>query len=303
MEGRLTAWTIGLLLFMAEANLGSAGSLASYWGEPKNGKPLADACASGHYDILMLAFFDNFGSGQTPHQTVCEAHPDSCQSLVSDVQKCQENGQKVLLSMGGGGGTYGFNSSQDAENVAHYLWDNYLGGSSDSSPMGAVKLDGIDLDIEMGGSEYYTDLISSLRRIGREQNYKTLYITAAPECSFPDFNLGPGDGTVLSSGVDMIFIQFYNNPYCEYEGDFEGGLDQLLDTWNQWTGNLSSTRVFLGLPASPDAASSGYVDHDTLLQDILPHIKTASNYGGVMLWNVFEDQQNKNYSVRIRSSV
>ncbi|KAL3686099.1 hypothetical protein R1sor_004121 [Riccia sorocarpa] len=260
MGAKLTVWVLGVLLFWSKGHQISAGSVASYWGEPKNGRPLAETCASGHYDILMLAFFDIFGEGRTPHQTVCEAHPDSCQSLVSDVEKCQANGQKVLLSIGGGGGTYGFNSSRDAQNVAKYLWDNYLGGSSNSSPMGAVKLDGIDLDIELGGGlQYYSDLITSLRRIAHKRNYKTLYITAAPECAFPDFHLGPE--------------------------------------------NLPYTKVFLGLPASPNAAANGYIDHNILVRDVLPHIKSASNYGGVMLWNVFEDQQNSNYSARIRAYV
>ncbi|KAL2654212.1 hypothetical protein R1flu_022340 [Riccia fluitans] len=301
MEARFSTWALVMLLFAAGAKRGFAGSLASYWGQNGNEGSLADVCASGNYDILMLAFLNVFGNGQTPSLNLaghCDPSSGGCQGLVSDVQSCQSNGKRVILSLGGSpdSGTYGLSSSQDAQNVAQYLWDNFLGGSSSSSPLGAVQLDGIDLDIETGGSQYYPDLITTLRSLA--QNYgKTLYITAAPQCPFPDANLGPGDSTALSAGVDLVFVQFYNNP-CGYQGTS----DQLVAAWNQWTSSLSSSQVFLGLPASPNAAGSGYVDPTTLINDILPQINTASNYGGVMLWNVFQDEQN-NYSAQIKASV
>jgi chitinase len=47
----------------------------------------------------------------------------------------------VLLSLGG---SYGLSSTDEANSVANYLWDNFLGGSSSSRPLGDAVLDGIE---------------------------------------------------------------------------------------------------------------------------------------------------------------
>jgi hypothetical protein len=49
----------------------------------------------------------------------------------------------VLLSIDGGDGSYGLSSEGDARQVAAYLWNNYLGGTSSSHPLGDAVLDGI----------------------------------------------------------------------------------------------------------------------------------------------------------------
>ncbi|KAL2643827.1 hypothetical protein R1flu_011414 [Riccia fluitans] len=178
-----------------------------------------------------------------------------------------------------------------------YLWDNYLGGGN--GPMGPVQLDGIDLAIESGGSQYYSDLITGLRNLASTTG-RTLSITAAPQCVNPDVNLGHGDGTALTTGVDMAFVQIYNSPGC----DASRGVDQIVSAWNGWAQSLPSTWMFLGLPASSTAASANsYVDPDTLIIIILPQINTAANYGVVMLWDVSNDGQNDHYSAKIKPSV
>ncbi|KAL3701014.1 hypothetical protein R1sor_019036 [Riccia sorocarpa] len=300
VERKFAPVAIGLMLFLAGANaVVSTGSLASYWGQNGNEGSLADVCSSGNYDFLMIAFLDVFGYGQTPSLNLaghCDSSSGGCQGLAPEVQSCQNNGTKVILSLGGFVGRYGLKSSHDAQNMAQYLWDNFLGRSSGSSPLGAVQLDGIDLDIQAGAGTYYSNLITNLRRLTPSYSYgKTFYITAAPGCPFPDLILGPGIGTALSAGVDYVFVQFFDNPSCEYQGPSSG----LVAAWNQWTGSLTSSKVFLGLPASNDTGSSGYVDPSTLINDILPQIKNSPNYGGVMLWNVFADVQT-NYSSQIR---
>ncbi|KAG6554020.1 hypothetical protein Mapa_004937 [Marchantia paleacea] len=301
-SGQVRAWTMLVLLLVSAASRASAGSIASYWGQNGGEGTLADACASSNYDIIMLSFLYQFGNGLAPALNLaghCDPASNGCQGLVADINSCQSSGVKVILSLGGGAGDYGFSSADEARELAQYLWDNYLGGSSSSSPLGAAKLDGIDLDIEGGGSQYYPDLISTVKSIAQSNGYKKLYVTAAPQCPFPDALLGPADGKALSTGlVDLVFVQFYNN-YCGYGG----GLDQLVSVWQQWTAALPSAQVFLGLPASPDAAGSGYVDPSTVTGEIIPAISTASNYGGIMLWSVYYDKENNNYSSQIKSDV
>uniref|UniRef100_A0A2N9GC87 GH18 domain-containing protein n=1 Tax=Fagus sylvatica TaxID=28930 RepID=A0A2N9GC87_FAGSY len=53
-----------------------------------------------------------------------------------------------LLHHGGGVGSYSLSSGNDAKQVANFLQNNYLGGRSNSRPLGDAVLDGIDFDIE-----------------------------------------------------------------------------------------------------------------------------------------------------------
>lgn len=55
-----------------------------------------------------------------------------------------------MLSIEGGAGTHYLSFSEDARQVADYLWNNFLGGRSSSRPLGNAVLDGIDFGIEGG---------------------------------------------------------------------------------------------------------------------------------------------------------
>ncbi|MCI59835.1 acidic endochitinase-like, partial [Trifolium medium] len=55
----------------------------------------------------------------------------------------------------------------------------------------------------------------------------------------------------------------------------------------------------MGLPA---ALSGGYITPHDLITKVLPHIKKTSNYGGIVLWDRFNDVGN-NYSNQIKEHV
>ncbi|KAI7747578.1 hypothetical protein M8C21_004148, partial [Ambrosia artemisiifolia] len=93
-------------------------------------------------------------------------------------------------------------------------------------------------------------------------------------------------------------IKFYNNPPCQYSG----GITNLEDAWKQWTSEIPATKIFLGLPASPAAAGSGYIPVGDLTSKVLPAIKGSAKYGGVMLWDKYYDDQS-GYSSSIKSHV
>jgi chitinase len=60
------------------------------------------------------------------------------------------------------------------------------------------------------------------------------------------------------------------------------------------------TKIYVGLPASPQAANSGgYTNTMTLRNTVLP---VATNYGGVMLWDRYFDKRS-NYSGNIKNWV
>ncbi|KAK1321223.1 hypothetical protein QJS10_CPA03g00248 [Acorus calamus] len=199
-----------------------------------------------------------------------------------------------MLSLGGSVGTYSLSSSDDANQFATYLWNNFLGGSSSSRPFGDAVLDGIDFDIESGGSAHYDDLAQSLRNLGQ------VSLSAAPQCIYPDASLGPGANTALSTGLfDYVWIQFYNNPSCEYSG---GSVNGLVSSWNQWTSGVAATSFFVGVPASTGAAGSGYIPPDELTSQVIPAVNGSPKYGGIMIWNRYADGQT-GYSTSVKGSV
>ncbi|XP_078151330.1 hevamine-A-like [Carex rostrata] len=289
----LSLLTISILLSLLTASA-QAGSIAVYWGQNGNEGTLADTCATGNYGYVILAFLTTFGNGQTPVLNLaghCDPSAGTCTGLTSDIQSCQSMGIKVILSLGGASGSYQLTSTSDAQNVADYLWNNYLAGSSSSRPLGSAVLDGIDFDIESGSSDYYGDLANSLKQYSSQ-----VYLTAAPQCPYPDTYLGPA----LQTGIfDYVWVQFYNNAPCQYSS---GDITNLVNSWNTWTSSFQVTNVFLGIPASTDAAGSGYIPPNDLTSQVLPAIQGSSNYGGIMLWNRYYDLEN-NYSAQVKGSV
>ncbi|KAF8695908.1 hypothetical protein HU200_036784 [Digitaria exilis] len=282
-----------IILVAGMVGVASAGNIAVYWGQNGNEGTLADACNSGNYAYILIAFLSTFGNGQTPVLNLaghCDPSSGGCTGLTSDIQACQSQGIKVLLSLGGSGGSYGLSSTDDANSVASYLWDSFLGGSGSSRPLGSAVLDGIDLDIENGDSAHYDDLANALKA------NNNVLLTAAPQCPYPDASLGPA----LQTGLfDNVWIQFYNNPGCEY---VNGDDSNLVSAWSTWTSSVQAGSFYLGLPASPEAAGSGYIQPGDLTGTVIPAINGIGSYGGIMLWSRYYDVLN-NYSGQVKGGV
>ncbi|XP_062156147.1 acidic endochitinase-like [Alnus glutinosa] len=199
-----------------------------------------------------------------------------------------------MLSIGGGTETYTLSSAADARKLANYLWNNFLGGVSYSRPLGAAILDGIDFAIDTGTNQHWDELAKALAEFRPQKN---VFLTAAPQCPFTDENRL---AAALNTGLfDYVWIQFYNNAQCEYLGS----ADKLKSDWNLWATRISAGKIFLGLPAAPDAAySGGYIPPSVLISEVLPYIKISPKYGGVMLWDRYHDILN-NYSAIIKPYV
>ncbi|GJN18022.1 hypothetical protein PR202_gb05136 [Eleusine coracana subsp. coracana] len=306
MFGNLYIWASLLLAAHALAAVASgAVDIAVYWGQNASEGTLRETCGTGLYAYVNLAFLSTFGAGRAPLLDLaghCDAASGACASLAADVASCQSAGVKVLLSIGGGAvGGYNLSSPSDAQALATYIWDNFLGGTgagaSTPRPLGDAVLDGVDFDIE-APSPHYDDLARSLTSLftngdaaGRKRKY---VLAAAPQCPFPDASLGTALGTGL---FDLVWVQFYNNPPCQYASS--GDVTNLRSSWEQWAASLPSATVFLGLPASPDAAGGGFVDADTLVSEVLPVVEGAANFGGVMLWSRSYDKDS-GFSVKLQ---
>ncbi|KAK6233504.1 hypothetical protein QUC31_005910 [Theobroma cacao] len=278
--------TIALLIFFVAVALSKtsyAAFISTYWGQNLYEGTLKEACDTGIYEIINIAFLNVFGGGQTPSMNLaghCDPPSGTCVIFGEQIRYCQGLGIKVLLSLGGAIGNYYLTSKDDAQSVADYLWETFLQGRTSPGPLGDATLDGIDFDIEGASNLYYDDLARFLK-----EKSESVYLAAAPQCIFPDYHLGAAIDTGL---FDTVWVQFYNNPPCQYH---DGNADDLLRSWNQWDTSINVTHLFMGLPASDDAApSGGHIPADKLKSDVLPVIKKSAKYGGIMLWNRYYDK-------------
>lgn len=285
-----------LLLSLFKSSVDAAG-IAVYWGQNGNEGSLADACNTGNYQFVNIAFLNTFGNGQTPQLNLaghCNPATNGCTKFSDEIKTCQGKGIKVLISLGGASGSYSLASADEAKNLATFLWNNFLGGQSSSRPLGDAVLDGVDFDIEAGGGDNYDELARALNGFSSQ---KKVYLAAAPQCPIPDAHL---DSAIKTGLFDYVWVQFYNNPLasCQYSS---GNTNDLINSWNQWT-TSQAKQVFLGVPASTSAAGSGFIPNDVLTSQVLPTIKGSAKYGGVMIWDRFNDGQS-GYSGAIKSSV
>ncbi|KAL8062801.1 hypothetical protein ABFX02_02G170800 [Erythranthe guttata] len=290
----LVVATLVTLVAASEAG----GGISIYWGQNGNEGSLAETCSTGNYQYVVLAFLSSFGNGKKPMLNLaghCDPYSNGCTVLSSDIESCQEKGIKILLSIGGGAGGYSLASSEEARQLATYLWNNFLAGKSPNRPLGEAVLDGIDFDIEGGTGQHYGELASYLSSYSKRGD-KKVYLSAAPQCPYPDAWIG---GALKTGLFDYVWVQFYNNPPCQYT---TGDVSDLENSWKIWTSSVPATKIFLGLPAAPSAAGSGYIPASDLISKVLPAIKGAEKYGGVMLWSKYYDDET-GYSSSIKSHV
>ncbi|KAJ1984452.1 Chitinase 2 [Dimargaris verticillata] len=293
-------------------DLSCKSNLALYWGQNSYGashpsdpsnweKPLGEYCDDDTVDVFVLSFLHIFNAGDdrlpgtnfANHCNTTFANSDllHCPHFEADIKKCQAKGKKVLLSLGGAAGSYGFANDNEAVDFAQTVWDLFMGGESDNRPFGEAVLDGIDLDIEGGSSVGYSAFVDALRQkfILNNATGQRYYVAAAPQCPYPDAYL---DTVLSTSWVDMVFVQFYNN-YCgvnNYPRAFN------FDEWQQWADTKAvneDVSIFMGIPGSSTAASMGYIEASrlqTIIQEVQPKYRS---FGGVMMWDASQSYNNR----------
>ncbi|RLV90511.1 Chitinase 2 [Spathaspora sp. JA1] len=267
--------------------------IAVYWGQ--NGfsgqDRLATYCQNTNMDIVLLSFLNDFPDPLNVNfANQCGgSFPDSdllhCTYIGEDIKTCQGLGKKVLLSMGGAYGDYGFDNTQDATDFADVLWNKFGGGSDDERPFDDAVVDGFDFDIESGSDTGYAALATALKTKFAEDSSKSYYLSAAPQCPYPDAYVGD---LIANVPLDYIFIQFYNNN-CQVQGDFN------FDVWQAFAESAPnpSVELFVGVPGAPSDQISGFVTPDQLAT-ALDTIKCDSNFAGVSLWDASGAYQDYN---------
>ncbi|KAH8554469.1 glycoside hydrolase superfamily [Umbelopsis sp. PMI_123] len=294
---------INYVNYWGQNSFGAAGGAQSGWQ-----KNLASYCQESVEDILVLSFLTTFfATGKEPVIDFSNASNNcttfsgtsllNCPQIGQDIKTCQANGKKIFLALGGASGSYGFTSDSQASGFADTLWNTFGGGSSSTRPFGDAVVDGFDLDIEGGSATGYAAMIDQLRTHYASDSSKSYYISGAPQCPFPDAYLGDA---LNNAWFDIVWVQFYNN-YCSVQG---GNFN--FDIWDNWAktqSKNSNVKVYLGVPGSTSAASSGYVPYSTLTSTIDSLKSQYSSFGGVMMWDASQAYGNTEVSPNYATAV
>ncbi|KAL6451287.1 CHT2 Chitinase 2 [Candida maltosa Xu316] len=292
-----------LLATALTASVAASSQIALYWGQNGAGgqEPLATYCANNDVDIILLSFLNFFPDPVNLNfANQCGNTFDSgllhCSQIGEDIKTCQSQGKKVLLSLGGGIGDYGFENSSTASAFATTLWNKFGAGTGDDErPFDDAIVDGFDFDIEEGTPTGYPELATSLRSLYASDSSKQYYLSAAPQCPYPDTLL---NDLLTEVPLDFAFIQFYNN-YCSIDQSFN------YDTWADFAASSPNKdiQLFVGVPATNNIP--GYVDSEQLAEAI-DQVKCNPNFGGVSIWDASGawlnvDSAGDNYVVQVKN--
>ncbi|KAI8617688.1 glycoside hydrolase superfamily [Chytriomyces sp. MP71] len=272
----------------------------AYWGQNAvyfaNGKFQSDIltyCQSGYFDVVNLAFLPVFG-GNTPSKfqlslanfgvydntngPVDAQTASAFLQIGQQISNCQSLGVKVLLSLGGGAGSYSLPVGTGTA-FAQTLHNSFFRGSSSDRPFGSVILDGIDWDLEGSGNDF-GEIVKVNQYL--HSNNAGLVVSAAPQCPYPDAYIG-GAFLLPNSGFSFLNIQFYNN-YCRLDG---GSFN-----FGQWVDAIAIAHnipLAIGLPgALSSAPSGGFVSASTVqstINAIVANSTQAAWLYGVMVWD------------------
>ncbi|EME44385.1 glycoside hydrolase family 18 protein [Dothistroma septosporum NZE10] len=304
----------------------SAQNLGVYWGQNSYGASsgglqqmnLSTYCQNANIDIIPMAFVVNITSSPGGQPQInfansgyqCSVFPGTalwdCPTYTAEINQCQQTyGKTILLSIGGA--SYregGFSSKAVAESEAQLIWNTFGPVNSSSNalrPFGTAVVDGFDLDLE-DGSNYFRAFGLKLRALMNANTSKQFYLTAAPQCPYPDANLNPllndPNGAVP---FDALFVQYYNNAGCDLRAyNTTTGATQKsfnFQTWSNYALSSASAnkacKIFLGVPGNVGGAVSGSYRTAAQLKPIINYCKSFSNFGGVTVWDASQAYSNK----------
>ncbi|XP_027153149.1 acidic endochitinase-like [Coffea eugenioides] len=264
-----------LLLIASLIGPSEAAGIVRYWGrghdEPSS---LAEFCRQEFATDVNIAFLEDFGGGRMPELNISHPLPSA-----SDIESCQKHQTKVFISIAG---QPSLSSVEDAEEVAAYVWDTYLGGKSSDRPFGKAVLDGVELHIHSGNTTYLDDLARALK------GYSNVILAVAAECPIPDPAL---DTTIRTGVVDQVRVEFFDNPSCQFTPPKDSSL--LFRSWDNWSDYPGVHKLYLGIPISPTIApEGGYIPPNELVYHVLPYLKKSPVYGGIMVFPYLHHEVN-----------
>lgn len=273
-------------------------ALTGYWQNFDNGatvQTLDDV--SDQYDIVAVAFADTVqGNPGAVDFTLDKDLNYSAKDFKADIAKKHDEGKKVILSVGGEKGSVSVSDSESATNFADSVY----------AQMQEYDFDGVDIDLENGlNATYMTQALKSLS----DKAGSDLVITMAPQTV--DMQ-SPSDSYFktalnISDILTVVNMQYYNSGSmkgCDGKVHAQGDVDFLTSlACIQLENGLAPEQVGIGVPASPSAAGSGYVE-PAVVNDALDCLAAGEHCGsftpettypgirGAMAWSTNWDADN-----------
>jgi chitinase len=161
-------------------------------------------------------------------------------------------------------------------------------------PFGKAVVDGFDFDFEATANNLAA-FGQKLRSLMDAAGGKKFYLSAAPQCVFPDAAVGAALNAV---SFDFVMIQFYNN-WCGVSNFVEGSTTQNafnFDVWDNWAKTTSpnkNVKLLIGVPAAA-GAGGGYTS-GSKLKAAINWSQKYSSFGGAMMWDMSQLYSNSGF--------
>ncbi|ORY61019.1 putative class III chitinase [Pseudomassariella vexata] len=303
---------------LAGFNVASQSNIAVYWGQNSYGQAssqqrLSTYCSNGQVDIIPLAFLNgvnnpitNFANAGDNCTVFTGTQLLNCPQIEEDIKTCQATyGKTILVSIGGA--TYtegGFTDAASAQAAATNIWNLFGPNTAYANrPFRTAVIDGFDFDFE-SITQNMVPFAQKLRDLMNASTSKTYYLSAAPQCPYPD--LANNDMLNGAISFDFIMVQFYNN-YCGVQAFVPGAGTQnnfnfqTWDTWAKQTSKNENVKVLLGIPANT-GAGAGYQTASALAL-IIAYCKQFSSFGGIMIWDMSQLWANSGFLDAVYASL
>jgi hypothetical protein len=137
-----TANTTSMTIGDDSFDVASTSNLAVYFGRAQNNNypSLYDLCINSNTNIVVMGFINQFNDGSLPSfaflrtcktpAIMTTTTSVSCPTLAQDIAFCQQQGKKVLLSLGGSSSNLTLHSTEEAKQAAQTLWNVFGMGSN-----------------------------------------------------------------------------------------------------------------------------------------------------------------------------
>ncbi|KAI8955607.1 putative class III chitinase [Xylaria longipes] len=273
-------------------------NVSVYWGQNSAGGASTQGRLKEYCDGSPTV---NFASASNDCTAISGTNLLKCPEIEEDIQYCQGNGKTILLSIGGA--TYsegGFTDSSSAQTSAQTVWDLFgTNTAAANRPFGDAVVDGFDFDFE-SSTQNFVPFAQKLRDLMDAASGKTFYLSAAPQCVYPDAAMNDMLNGAIS--FDWINIQFYNN-WCGVI-NFSNPNAWNFNVWDDWAHQTSknpNVKVLIGVPANT-GAGGGYVSAATL-GPIIQDTKQYTSFGGIMMWDMSQLYANSGFLESVVSSL
>ncbi len=284
--------------------------IVGYWHNFSNGSVLIPlAGIPDAFDVINVAFAEptTFLGATMKFVPAPELYRDN-QGFIDDVGLMKGRGKKVLISVGGANSPVQLNTASDIQNFV----------SSMKSIITTYGFDGVDIDLEgqslslqAGDNDFRSpstagtlNFITAIQTL-LAQFPGGLLLSASPETAFVQGGAAAYTGVfgcylpvihALRQQLSFVHVQHYNTGsmfgrdgalYQPATADFHAAMaDMLLAGFNVSAADgtiffppLPAEKVLIGLPASPDAAGSGFTP-DSVLHAALDYLYTGKSFGG-----------------------